>query len=154
MHSIRYSWAMASLQLTTCSRIPGRTNCEMNDKVTFAGTRIHTHAKRKFKNRNTVVYLTVTFQINVFQLRKSDQVGTNENPELLPFPLSSLRLPGVTLVLHSHPQLVHLGEVHQNEVDRISHLKTRGIQVSRESTIEPRDKNNQSLASFITSTVK
>ena len=25
MHSMRYSWAMASLQLTTCSRMPGRT---------------------------------------------------------------------------------------------------------------------------------
>ena len=26
MHSMKYSWAMASLQLTTCSKMPGNTS--------------------------------------------------------------------------------------------------------------------------------
>ena len=43
IHSIRYSCAIASLQLTTCSRIPGNTNWEKKNSVlTYRDKYLHT----------------------------------------------------------------------------------------------------------------
>ena len=51
-----------------------------------------------------------------------DEVGADENPEFEPLPLLLLPLPGVALVLHPHPQLVHLRKVELDEVDRVLNL--------------------------------
>ena len=35
---------------------------------------------------------------------------------------TSGQLPGVALMLHSHPELVHLGEVQKDKVDRVVYV--------------------------------
>ena len=49
--------------------------------------------------------------IDTLQLTQPDQVGPHQDPQLHPLLLPPLPLPRVALVLHSNPQLVHLGEV-------------------------------------------
>ena len=58
--------------------------------------------------------------IDRLQLTEPDQVCPDKDPQLHPLPLSSLPLPAVALVLHSHPQLVHLGKVEQDKVDAVN----------------------------------
>ena len=57
------------------------------------------------------------------ELREADEVGADEEPELLALLFALLAVPRVALVLHPHPQLVHLAKVHQDKVDRVPHLE-------------------------------
>ena len=67
--------------------------------------------------------LLVGLHVDVVELREADEVGAHQDPELEPLLLLPALLPGVTLVLHANPQLVHLGKVQQDEVDRVVNLK-------------------------------
>lgn len=61
-------------------------------------------------------HLFVSLHINPFQLTEANQVCSHEDPQLLPLPLPLLPVPTVALVLHSHPQLVHLSKVQQHKI--------------------------------------
>ncbi len=49
------------------------------------------------------------------------KVGANEDTKIESLLLPLLLVPSVALVLHSHPQLIHLGEIEENEVDAVQH---------------------------------
>ena len=57
--------------------------------------------------------------MDALQLTEAYEVGAHQDPQLASLLLASLAIPGVSLVLHSHPQLVHLREVQQDEVDGV-----------------------------------
>jgi len=71
---------------------------------------------------NNMDYLLVFVKVDRLELRKSYQVGAYKNTQLLPFAFPPFLITWVSLVLHAHPQLVHLREVHQDKVDGISNL--------------------------------
>ena len=62
--------------------------------------------------------------VDVVELREPDQVGADQDPELHALAFPPLPLAAVALVLHPDPQLVHLGEVQLNEVDRVFNLES------------------------------
>lgn len=64
-------------------------------------------------------YLFVFLDVDALELAESDEVGTDEDAQLLSLLLSLLTVTTVALVLHSHPQLIHLGEVQQDKVDGV-----------------------------------
>ncbi len=55
------------------------------------------------------------------------EVGADENAKVESLLLPLLLVPCVSLVLHSHPQLIHLGEIEENEVDAVQHGGVRGL---------------------------
>ena len=57
--------------------------------------------------------------IDGLKLGETDKVRPHKNSKLQPFLFSPLLLPGVALVLHSNPQLVHLGKVVKNECNGV-----------------------------------
>ena len=74
--------------------------------------------------------------VDGLELTESDEVSANEDAELPPLLLPLLPVTRVTLVLHAHPQLVHLGKVQVDEVDRVPHrsrvsLTTAGTNMMR-----------------------
>ena len=70
-------------------------------------------------------HLFVDLHIDGLKLAESQQVGAHQQTQLLALALPTLPVPRVALVLHPHPQLVHLGEVEQDEVDRVADLSAR-----------------------------
>ena len=66
-------------------------------------------------------YLFVGFDINTFQLTETGKVLSDQQTELLTFLLPPDLVPNGSLMLHPNPQLVHLCEVLQDEVDGILH---------------------------------
>ena len=54
-------------------------------------------------------------RVDGVELRETDKVRPDEDPQLESLLLSPLLLPRVTLVLHTNPQLVHLGKVVKDE---------------------------------------
>ena len=63
--------------------------------------------------------LLVEGGVHSLQLREAHQIGPHQDPELQTFFLPSLTLPCVPLVLHAHPQLVHLIEVVKDECNGV-----------------------------------
>ena len=57
------------------------------------------------------------FRVEIIELRKSDEIGSDQNPKLHSFSLALFTFTTVALMLHSNPQLVHLGKIELNEVD-------------------------------------
>ena len=66
-------------------------------------------------------YFLVELRVDGLQLRETDKVSPHEYPQLQPLLLPPLLLLGVALVLHPHPELVHLGKVLEDEVDGVLH---------------------------------
>ncbi len=62
------------------------------------------------------------FCVEIIELRKSDEISSDQNSKLHSFSLALFTLAAVALMLHSNPQLVHLGKVELNEIDRILNL--------------------------------
>ena len=91
MHSIKYSCAMASLQLTTCSKMPG----------------------------NTSMFCMSTWIISNW-LNLTRFVPTKILGSILSLP--HFPLPAMVLVLHPHPQLIHLRKVKLEKVDTVIYL--------------------------------
>lgn len=60
--------------------------------------------------------LAILVESDTLQLGKPHKIGADQDSQLLSFPLSTLSITRVSLVLHAHPQLVHLRKVHQNKV--------------------------------------
>lgn len=65
--------------------------------------------------------LFVLFNVNTFQLTQPNKISSDQNPEFSPLLLTLIAISSVTLVLHSDPEFVHLGEVQQDEVNGIHH---------------------------------
>ena len=64
-------------------------------------------------------YFFVHVDVDVLQLRQPHQIRADQDAQLQPLLLALLAILRRPLVLHAHPQFVHLGEVQQDEVDRI-----------------------------------
>lgn len=69
-------------------------------------------------------HLFVSLHINPFQLTEANQVCSHEDPQLLPLPLSLLPVPTVALMLHSHPQFVHLSKVQQHKIHWVTDVSS------------------------------
>lgn len=65
-------------------------------------------------------HLFVALHVDTLQLAEAHQIRAHQDPQLLPLPLPLLAVPAVALVLHPHPQLVHLGEVEQHEIHGVA----------------------------------
>lgn len=63
--------------------------------------------------------LLVDLEVHRLQLGQTDKVGADEDLQLLALLLAARLLAGMSLVLHPHPQLVHLREVREDEVDGV-----------------------------------
>ena len=66
-----------------------------------------------------MAHLLILVDVDTLELAEPDEVGSHQDAELLPLTLPLLPVPGVALVLHAHPQLVHLREVEGDEVHRV-----------------------------------
>lgn len=69
-------------------------------------------------------HLLVSLHINPFQLTEANQVCSHEDPQLLPLTLPFLSVPTVALVLHSHPEFVHLSKVQQHKIHRVTDVSS------------------------------
>lgn len=67
----------------------------------------------------TKTHLFILFHIDAFQLAQSDQIGPYEDAQLLPLLLSLFSVPTVSLMLHAHPQFIHLGKIQQYKVNGV-----------------------------------
>lgn len=74
--------------------------------------------------------MSVHVQVDAFQLRQPDEVGSDQDSEIFTLNFPSLSLSGVSLVLKSYPELVHLDKVGQNEAYRVLKITTRSEEVS------------------------
>lgn len=63
--------------------------------------------------------LFVLFHVNTLQLTQPNKISSNQDPEFSPLLLSLIAISSVTLMLHSDPEFVHLGEVQQDKVNGI-----------------------------------
>merc|ERR1712142_92617 len=72
-----------------------------------------------FENARQYVLL-VDLSIDGIQFRETDEIGADEKPKFPTLLLSTVAIARMPLMLHAHPQLVHLGEVGQDELDGIA----------------------------------
>lgn len=75
-----------------------------------------------------VEYLLVVVQVD--QLTEPDQIAAYKQLQLLALFGPLLALPRVALVLQTHPQLVHLDEVCQDETDRVLQVALGAVAVA------------------------
>ena len=68
-----------------------------------------------------VTNLLVFVHVDALELAEPHEVGADEDAQLAALLLSALSVARMALVLHAHPQFVHLREVEQNEVDGVVH---------------------------------
>ena len=69
--------------------------------------------------KETTRHLLVLVNVDRLELTKSDEVGADEDTQLTAFLFTFLAVTSVTLMLHAHPQLVHLGKVELDEVNGV-----------------------------------
>jgi len=62
-------------------------------------------------------YLLVLVDVDRLELTESNEVCADENTQLTALLFTFLTVASVSLMLHAHPQLVHLSKVELNEVD-------------------------------------
>mmetsp|Transcript_47733 Transcript_47733/g.110644 ORF Transcript_47733/g.110644 Transcript_47733/m.110644 type:complete len:266 (-) Transcript_47733:215-1012(-) len=65
--------------------------------------------------------LGVNLERHPLERREADEVGADKDAQLRALALAPLALPHGPLVLHAHPQLVHLAEVGEDERDGVAH---------------------------------
>ena len=70
-------------------------------------------------NSSLTIYLLIFMYINTLELTQSDEIRSNKDPQFLSLPFPFLFVPRVPLVLHTHPEFVHLGEVELYEVNGV-----------------------------------
>ena len=75
--------------------------------------------------------MPVHVQVDAFQLRQPDEVGSDQDSEVFTLNLPSLSLPRMSLVLKSYPELVHLDKVGQDEAYGVLEIATRSGEVSK-----------------------
>lgn len=63
--------------------------------------------------------LFVLFHVNTLQLTQPNKISSDQDPEFPSLLLSLITISSVTLMLHSDPEFVHLGEVQQDKVNGI-----------------------------------
>lgn len=91
------------------------------------------------------LHLFVLFHIDAFQLAQSHQIGPYENPQLLSLLFPLLSVPAVPLMLHSHPQFIHLGEIQQYEVNRVINVAGHFLPTSTEEHADQFIQDNEIL---------
>mmetsp|Transcript_36906 Transcript_36906/g.83210 ORF Transcript_36906/g.83210 Transcript_36906/m.83210 type:complete len:268 (+) Transcript_36906:1411-2214(+) len=64
----------------------------------------------------------VHLSIDPLEVRQSHEVGPDEDAEVEPLPLPPLSVAHGPLMLHAHPEFVHLSEVVHQEVDAVAHV--------------------------------
>lgn len=69
-------------------------------------------------------YLFVFIECDRFQLTQTNQIRANEDFQFFSFPFSPFSVSTVSLMLHPHPQLVHLRKIHEDKVDTVTDLNT------------------------------
>ncbi len=67
----------------------------------------------------------VHLEIDAFELAESDEVGADEDAQLFAFHLAFLAVSGVTLMLQSDPELVHLDKVGEDKADAVLEVTAR-----------------------------
>jgi len=77
-------------------------------------------------------YLLVLVNVNRLQLTESNQVCADKNTQFTAFLFTLLAVAGMSLVLHAHPELVHLSKVELNEVNRV--FDTADVRVTATNT--------------------
>ena len=73
--------------------------------------------------------------VQVDQLAEPDQVAAHEELQFLALLGPLLALPGMTLVLQAHPQLVHLDKVGQDEADGVLEITLGPLAVARRKAV-------------------
>lgn len=74
-----------------------------------------------------VSHRLVLREVERLELREAHEVRADEDAQVAPLALAALELARVAQVLHAHPELVHLAEVEQHELDRVRHRAARRI---------------------------
>ena len=87
------------------------------------GPKHYDASPRYLLNRYSTALNDSHLGVDVVELREPDQVGADQDPELHALAFPPLSLAAVALVLHPDPQLVHLGEVQEDVVDRVLNLE-------------------------------
>ncbi len=77
-------------------------------------------------------HLLVDGHVDAVELRKASEILSDEQTQLAPLLLPPRLVPHGALVLHPHPQLVHLGEVLKDERDRIVHVAASPTHIETE----------------------
>lgn len=116
MHSIRYSWAISSLQLTTCSNILGNTT-ELY-KSTFMLSSWERRTRLVPTNRRSSLLSCSRFSLSLFCFVNCWKEKQTEQNILRCF----LYLPCMSLVLHSNPEFIHLRKVEKNKLNWIVYV--------------------------------
>lgn len=104
--SIKYCWAIWSLQLMICSVILGSTVWHNSVSVSFS-------------NSHNCTHLLVRVDIYALQLAETGKILAHQQTEFLALLLSPHFVPHRPLVLHPDPQLVHLREILKDKMHRI-----------------------------------
>ena len=73
------------------------------------------------------VYLSISFDIDTFQLRETSQVLAYQEAKLLSILFTLLLVAYWSLMLHADPQFIHFGEVLQNKVHRIFYCTSLSV---------------------------
>jgi hypothetical protein len=79
-------------------------------------------------------YVLVHVEVDAVKLREAHEVGADEDAQLPALLLAAVALAGLALVLHAHPQLVHLDKIDQHKLDGVGHgaeLLVRGRHVGQ-----------------------
>ena len=76
-------------------------------------------AKNLFQDAREDVFL-VDLRVDGVEFGETDEIGADEQTELAALLLAPIAVSRVALMLHPHPQLVHLREVGQDELDRVA----------------------------------
>lgn len=80
--------------------------------------------KEPYGSTETETHLFVLFHIDAFQLAQSDQISPYKDTQLLPLLLSLFSVPTVSLMLHPHPQFIHLGKIQQDKVNGVINVSS------------------------------
>jgi len=83
----------------------------INEKISILKETKKRKEKKKKKRTNGLVDV----KVNAVKLAEANEVGADKDLELTALTLPPLAVLGVALMLHPHPELVHLDEVGQHE---------------------------------------
>lgn len=90
-----------------------QSNFKINFQIKFLDQTTFTRFQeiKQYINIIWMPDLFVLFNVNTFQLTQANKISSDQNPEFSPLLLTLIAISSVTLVLHSDPEFVHLGEV-------------------------------------------
>ena len=120
---------MCSQALYTHQNIQHTLSCRISTVRATAATKLR---------ESQVPHLPVVVEVDALELAEAHEVGAHQDAQLAPLLLALHLVARVALVLHAHPQLVHLGEVQVDEVDRVlnrARLRAGAVQRGHNSNV-------------------